>query len=185
MSTKRSSDNVILSMLLGERRIALAWQVKIEVFAYSVAELPTPYLQRSAVEAAMRYVEKRLPVGCSLRFRIDAPVLTTQSIFDAEHFQASLPITAHIKLSEPALTLHRIREKRCMWAVPNQIEWRGSTVTITRILDMNCYELNLFSGAAWQEVPPKISVPVRTRKPLSLTAVTPTGGHIPNGNHPF
>ena len=37
MSTKRLSENAILSMYLGERRIALRWHLRIEAFAYSVA----------------------------------------------------------------------------------------------------------------------------------------------------
>lgn len=168
MSRERLSKNTITSLLLGERRIALRWRIVIEAYEYMVGDLMTRSSLKSVGEAAMEYAIMRLPVEFAASFQVGAPDLITQSIFDAERFQLTLPVSAKLTLSEATLRSSRIQGKRCIWGVPSQIDLRGSIATITRTLDLNCYELNLFSGAVWQDLPAEISPSRKVCKPLSL-----------------
>lgn len=170
MSSTRSSKQVILCLLLDAHLIALRWQMQIEVYEYTVGDLMTRYSLKSVGEVAMEYAAMRMPVEFAMRYKVGAPDLIMQSMLERERFQLTLPISVNLTLSEATLRSTRIQGRRCTWAVPNQIDLRGSTATITRTHDLNCYELNLFSGAGWQEVPANISPTRKVRKPLSLPA---------------
>lgn len=169
LQNKFSMDR-ILCLLLGERRIALRWLVTMEVYEYSAAELPRPHLLKSVAEAAMDYATKRLPSALQVRWQVGVVDLITQSIFDAERFQAISPVSANLIISDQSAPLTQTAAKPYTWEVPGVIDLRGSTATISHTRVMNCFELNLFSGVGWQKVPADITPAKRTRIPLPLPA---------------
>lgn len=91
-----------------------------------------------------------------------------QSIYSAGPPQLILRINVTVKSSGPLASFALTGVKRSILALPNQIDFVGSTAIIRRTLVLTYSALSSFSGANWQEARPGTTRTVKRTESLWL-----------------